>query len=166
MHAGALRFREREQPLVERRNFADDVPVHARHHHERRAEPSWVRDELRRGDRNARCRGRALCDRLLLEVVVAEGPVGRRREPHDEFVHAFVAVVGPGEVDENRLARISDRRVLRTDHAHLSYAALLGRPARECVANDERIAMCQQRHEILVRIRLDTLPAVTVVATA
>ena len=63
-------------------------------------------------------RGRELRDRLLPEVVVTEGADHRRREPDDELVHRIGrAATGPGQVDEDGLARVPDGRMLGCDDA-------------------------------------------------
>ena len=94
-------------------------------------------------------RGRQLRDGLLREVVVAKCADRRRREAHDELVGLLAALVAarPREVDEHRLARLPDGRMLGVEHAHVVRTGARRAIQRaSAVADDQRIAMCQERH--------------------
>ena len=109
-----------------RRDLADDVAAHPRHHDERRAEPLRVGHELRRRDRDTGRRGRALRDRLLPEVVVAERADRRRREPHDELVPCLAVVAG-------------------SDHARSTSTVSLDNPIDGCSALSTRTSRAPVR---------------------
>ena len=95
------------------------------------------------------------------EVVVAKRSGGRWRQAHDEGVGLVAFGTRPHEVDENRLARIPDGRMLRVDDAHVPDAGPRRGPARQRGGDDQRVTMGQERHAE----PLGTVTFVTVVVT-